>query len=130
MRVNLRQTAVLTSERASPGGPMGKESTCNAGDTEDVGSITGLGRSHGGGHGNPLQYSCLENPKNRGAWQAPVHRAADRQTTTEATEHACTQEVKEVRQKEKETEYSSQRVQFCKNLDIIVKNKTLLCCPG
>ena len=54
MRVNLRQTAVLTSERASPGGPMGKESTCNAGDTEDVGSVSGLGSSHGGGHGNPL----------------------------------------------------------------------------
>ena len=41
--------------------------TCNAG---DLGSITGLGRSPGGGHGNPLQYSCLENPMDRGAWQA------------------------------------------------------------
>ena len=38
----------------------------------DVGSIPGLGRSPGGGHGNPLQYSCLENPMNRGAWQATV----------------------------------------------------------
>ena len=42
-----------------PGGSDGKESTCNA---EDLGSIPGLGRSPGGGHGNPLQYSCLENP--------------------------------------------------------------------
>ena len=42
-----------------PGGSDGKESTCNAG---DLGSIPGLGRSPGGGHGNPLQYSCLENP--------------------------------------------------------------------
>ena len=42
-----------------PGGIDGKESTCNAG---DLGSIPGLGRSPGGGHGNPLQYSCLENP--------------------------------------------------------------------
>ena len=42
-----------------PGGSEGKESACNAG---DVGSIPGLGRSPGGGHGNPLQYSCLENP--------------------------------------------------------------------
>ena len=42
-----------------PGGSEGKESACNAG---DVGSILGLGRSPGGGHGNPLQYSCLENP--------------------------------------------------------------------
>ena len=42
-----------------PCGSAGKESTCNAG---DLGSIPGLGRSPGGGHGNPLQYSCLENP--------------------------------------------------------------------
>ena len=42
----------------------GKESTCNAG---DLGLIPGLGRSPGGGHGNPLQYSCLENPMDRGA---------------------------------------------------------------
>ena len=42
-----------------PGGSAGKESACNAG---DLGSIPGLGRSPGGGHGNPLQYSCLENP--------------------------------------------------------------------
>ena len=42
-----------------PGGSVGKESTCNVG---DLGLIPGLGRSPGGGHGNPLQYSCLENP--------------------------------------------------------------------
>ena len=47
----------------------GKESACNAG---DLGSIPGLGRSPGGGHCNPLQYSCLENPMDRGAWQAIV----------------------------------------------------------
>ena len=39
----------------------------------DVGSVSGLGRSLGGGHGNPLQYSCLENPMDRGAWQIMVH---------------------------------------------------------
>ena len=39
----------------------------------DVGSIPGLGRSPGGGYGNPLQYSCLENPMDRGAWQVTVH---------------------------------------------------------
>ena len=44
------------------GGSVGKESACNAGDTGDSGSIPGLGRSPGGGYGNPLQYSCLENP--------------------------------------------------------------------
>ena len=47
----------------------GKESTYNAG---DLGSIPGLGRSPGGGHGDPLQYSCLENYMDRGAWQATV----------------------------------------------------------
>ena len=43
-------------------------------DVEDVGSISGSGRSPGGGNDNPLQYSCLENPMDRGAWQAAVHR--------------------------------------------------------
>ena len=52
-----------------PDGSVGKESACSAGDT---GSIPGLGR----GPGNPLQYSCLENLMNRGAWQATVHRVA------------------------------------------------------
>ena len=47
-----------------PGSSDGKESACNAG---DLGSIPGLGRSPGGGHGNPLQYYCLENPMDRGA---------------------------------------------------------------
>ena len=48
----------------------------NAADIGDVGLILGLGRSPGGGHGNPLQYSCLENPMDRGAWRATVHRVA------------------------------------------------------
>ena len=48
----------------------GKESVCNAGDT---GLIPGSGRSPGKGNGNPLQYSCLENPMDRGAWRATVH---------------------------------------------------------
>ena len=51
----------------------GKESTCSAGDTGNAGSIPGLGRSPGGGHGIPLQYSCLENPMDREAWLAMVH---------------------------------------------------------
>ena len=55
----------------SPGGSVGKESACNAG---DLGPVPGSGRSPGGGHGNPLQYSGLENPMDRGAWQATVHR--------------------------------------------------------
>ena len=57
----------------SPGGSYGKESACSA---EDLGSIPGSGRSPGGGHGNPLQYSGLENSMDRGAWRAIVHGAA------------------------------------------------------
>ena len=60
-----------------PGSSVGKESTCNAG---DLGSIPGLGSSPGGGHGNPFQYSCLENPIYRGAWWATVRRVAKSQT--------------------------------------------------
>ena len=48
-----------------PGGSVVKESACNAGNARDTGSIPGLERSPGGGHGNPLQYSCLENPMDR-----------------------------------------------------------------
>ena len=51
----------------------GEESACNAGDT---GSIPGSGRFPGGGRGNPLQYSCLENPMDRGAWRATAHGVA------------------------------------------------------
>ena len=53
-----------------PCSSLDKESVCNAG---DLGSIPGLGRSPGGGHGTPLQCSCLENLMDRGAWQATVH---------------------------------------------------------
>ena len=67
-----------------PGMLVVKNLSANAGDIRDVGSIPGLGRSPGGGHGNPLQYSCLENPTDRGAWQATVHRVAELDTT-EAT---------------------------------------------
>ena len=61
-------------------GSVGKDSACSAGDTGDVGSVLGLRRSPGGGHDNPLQYSCLENPMDRGAWWAIVQRVAKSQT--------------------------------------------------
>ena len=61
---------------------MVKNLPVNAGDIRDMGSIPGLGRPPGEGHGNPLQYSCLENPIDRGAWRATVHGVANR---TEAT---------------------------------------------
>ena len=61
----------------SPGSSDGKEYACNVG---DLGSIPKLGKSPGGRHGNPLQYSCLENPMDRGAWWATVHGVAKSQT--------------------------------------------------
>ena len=56
--------------RGFPGGSDGEESACNAG---DLGLIPGSGRSPGEGNGNPLQFSCLDNSRDRGAWQAIVH---------------------------------------------------------
>ena len=56
-----------------PGSSDSKESACNAGDAGDTGLIPGSGRSPGGEYGNPLQYSCLRNPMDRGAWRATVH---------------------------------------------------------
>ena len=64
----------------------GKESACNAGDTEDTVSIPESGRSPEGGHGNPLKYSCLENPMDRGTWQATVHRVGKELDTTKKTQ--------------------------------------------
>ena len=57
-----------------------KNPPANAGDIRELGSIPGLGGCPGGGHGNPLQYSCLEKPMDRGAWRAPVDRGANSQT--------------------------------------------------
>ena len=59
-----------------PGGSVVKNPPANAGDARDAGSISGSGRSPGGGHGNPLKYSCLENPMDRGAWWDTVHGTA------------------------------------------------------
>ena len=60
--------------------PVVKNLPANARDVRDMGSIPGLGRSPGGGHSNPLQYSYLENPMDRGAWQAIVHSVTKSQT--------------------------------------------------
>ena len=69
---------------------MVKNSPANAGDVRDLGSIPGSGRSPGGGHGNPLEYSCLENPTNRGAWWATVHGVTKSQTRLKRlSAHAC-----------------------------------------
>ena len=66
-----------TSNLGFPGGSDSKELACNAG---DLGSIPGSGRSPGEGNGNSLQYSCLENPMDRGAWWAIVHMVTKSQT--------------------------------------------------
>ena len=68
-----------------PGGSDGKTSACNAGDTKNVGSIPGSGRSPREGNGNSLQYSCLENPMDRGAWWATVHGVAKSDMTKQLT---------------------------------------------
>ena len=66
--------------RASQVAPIVKNPPANAGDIRDAGSIPGLGRSPGVGNSNPLQYSCLENPMDRGAWWAIIHRIAQSQS--------------------------------------------------
>ena len=72
-----------------PGGAGGKESACNAGDL-GLGLIPGLGRSPGEGNGYPLQYSCLENSMDRGAWQATAHgwRHEELDTTEQQSTHS------------------------------------------
>ena len=63
-----------------PSGAVVKNLRDYAGDARDAGSISGFGRSPGGGNGNPLQYSCLENPMDRGVWWTTVHGIAKSQT--------------------------------------------------
>ena len=69
---------------------MVKNSLAGAGDIRDKGSIPGLGKSPGGGHGNSLQYSCLENPMGRGAWQAMVYMVLQIRTgLKQLSRHTC-----------------------------------------
>ena len=76
-------TPAQSNEGDLPGISVVKNPPANAGDSN---LIPGLGRSPGEGNGNPLQYSCLENPMNRGDWWATVPRVAGDSNTTEATE--------------------------------------------
>ena len=72
--------------RSFPGGPRGKELACQCRRLSDMGSISGSGRCPGDGNGNLLQNPCLENPRDRGAWQAVVLRVAELDAT-EVTQH-------------------------------------------
>ena len=73
-----------------PDGATGKESTCNSGDTGDMDSIPGSRRSPGVGNGNPLKYSCLGNPMDRGTWWATVHGDVKSQTQLSNWAHTHT----------------------------------------
>ena len=75
---------VIHLSTSMPGGSVVKRMPANARDSGDMGLIPGSGRSTGKGNGNPLQYSCLENPMDIGAWQAIVRRVAE----LDMTEHA------------------------------------------
>ena len=68
------------SQEDFPGGRVIKNLPPNGGDPRDVSSVPGLGRSLGGGNGNPLQYSCLENPTNGGDWWTTVHGVSKSRT--------------------------------------------------
>ena len=81
----MKPRRIMTSQDslgASQVAPVVKNTPANAGDTS---LIPGSGRSPGGRHGNPLQYSCLENPMDRGDWRATARRVAKELDTTEAT---------------------------------------------
>ena len=84
-----------------------KHPPATAGDTGDMGLIPGSGRSPEGGHGNPLQYSCLENPMDRGAWQVIVHGVRRSQTRLKwLSTHAHTQIIKNTKHRCKRQKYN------------------------
>ena len=76
----VKRSALHCTGQASQMVLVVKNLPANAGDIRDVSSIPGLGRSPGGRRGNPLQYFCLQNTMNRGAWQATVHSVAKNRT--------------------------------------------------
>ena len=80
MSIELLMAWVTQSIQGFRDDSAGKESACNVEEAGDAGLIPGQGRSPGGAHGKSLQYSCLENPKDRGAWWATVLRVAKSQS--------------------------------------------------
>ena len=88
-----------------PVGAVVKESNCRVGGTGDMGSIPGLGRSPGERNGNPLQYSCLGSPMDRGAWWATVHGVAESRTRL-STEYICIPQGSSLCGRAKQSAYS------------------------
>ena len=86
-RATVSSSGRLWQSMGFPDGSAGKEPTCNAGDARDMGPIPGLGRSPGGGNSSLLCYSCLENPTDRGAWWATVHRVTKSRTRLSTQAH-------------------------------------------
>ena len=84
-RGTVRISFVLEFKKGFPIGSVVKNLPADPEDTRDAGLIPGWGRSPGEGHGNPLQCSCLQNPMDRGAWRATVHRVVESDTTEPAT---------------------------------------------
>ena len=76
----IRSAGICIADLSFPVGVGSKNLPARGGDVRDMDSISGLERSPGGGHDNPLQYSCPENPIDRGAWQPIVHRVSKRWT--------------------------------------------------
>ena len=88
-QVRGENTTAVPNVQGFPGGSVVKNPPADAEEAGDADSIPGLGRSPGGGHSNPLGCSCLENPVDRGAWWATVHRVAKNQIQL-VTEHTHT----------------------------------------
>ena len=76
----MKKKNITITFKGFPGGAVVKNLPANEGDARNVGSILGSGRSPGEGNGNPLQYSCLENPLDRGVWWSTVQRVIKSQT--------------------------------------------------
>ena len=87
MQMLLNNFTLLSVSGGFLGGALVKDLLANARDTSDVGSIPGLGRSPGRRNGNPLQYSCLENARDRAAWRATVHMVAKSRTQLSTHTH-------------------------------------------
>ena len=97
-RVRHELSWIELSSQGFPDGSAGKELTCKAAVTGDLSLIPGSRRYPGGGHGNPLQHSCLKNPMDRGAWQGTVHGVAKSWTQLKRLKtHACTFKSMELR---------------------------------